>query len=429
MTRSAAWVRTSCMTVFLCSTTVPSTSAFGIQPPLVHPKQASRTRESFRTTTTTIATTTTELREHLPMDPWDVLDDVEPENVRQVNLSKHTDEDDSKQAPRIESQYQSASPPTSHFYPFASMMQGTASYIANHLGKTVVVHIPGELVKDTTKSDNLLQDIGLCWLLGMKIVLVVSGGGDECPLNGDTHCIRQLEEHVGFLRIELERKLNRCLRTHAGTSSDDNDHTKACEGNVVSGNNFAIAQRFEADRLDGLCNQVHANKIEQILQRSDVVLLSTVLLSASGDDWVHVEGPQLAAQVATALTASKLILMQTESTMLTHDNQYLQEVPLELARQIVSSNEDDTLSSELYRNLEWGCYAVASGVSRAHLVNPNDGALLEELFTSQNGLNTCVYHDDEQQLQQQQGIVNGMDDLPADLFETMLQKNSTFYFG
>lgn len=37
----------------------------------------------------------------------------------------------------IESQYPSITQ-TSSFYPFASMMQGTANYIANHLGKTMV---------------------------------------------------------------------------------------------------------------------------------------------------------------------------------------------------------------------------------------------------------------------------------------------------
>jgi hypothetical protein len=35
------------------------------------------------------------------------------------------------------------------------------------------------------------------------------------------------------------------------------------------------------------------------------------------------------------------------------------------------------------------------GVTRAHIVNPTDGALLEELFTSKNGANTCIFHDKE----------------------------------
>jgi hypothetical protein len=48
--------------------------------------------------------------------------------------------------------------------------------------------------------------------------------------------------------------------------------------------------------------------------------------------------------------------------------------------------------------LAWAVWALQqkNTVARAHIVNPSDGALLEELFTSsKNGLNTCVYHDDK----------------------------------
>ena len=71
----------------------------------------------------------------------------------------------------------------SSYYPFAAMMQGSAPYIADHAGKVVVFHIPGELLEDTKASDALLQDIALCWLLDMKIVIVAGcrlAATDEC---------------------------------------------------------------------------------------------------------------------------------------------------------------------------------------------------------------------------------------------------------
>jgi hypothetical protein len=50
---------------------------------------------------------------------------------------------------------------------------------------------------------------------------------------------------------------------------------------------------------------------------------------------------------------------------------------------------------ELLLRLGWASLALQEGVARAHIVNPTEGALLEELFTSKNGANTCLYHDEE----------------------------------
>ena len=78
-----------------------------------------------------------------------------------------------------------ALPGSSSYYPFAAMMQGSAPYIAAHANKIVVFHVPGELLEDKKASDALLQDIALCWLLDMKIVIVASGRlseTDECAL-------------------------------------------------------------------------------------------------------------------------------------------------------------------------------------------------------------------------------------------------------
>lgn len=57
----------------------------------------------------------------------------------------------------------------------------------------------------------------------------------------------------------------------------------------------------------------------------------------------------------------------------------------------------------------WASWALDHGVKRAHVVNPADGALLEELFTSKNGVNTCLYHDDEI-VEQEDEMVHELED-------------------
>lgn len=312
-------------------------------------------------------------------------------------------------------------------YPFAAMLQGSAPYIASHLGETAVFYIPGEwLHKPNKLFDSFLQDVALSRLMGMKIVLVA-----DCRIEADGSCstdyeyahechnslrattdadIRMIEEEAGFIRFEVERKLNRFLRQNFITGVGE-------EGNVLGGN-YYLARAFgmvngEDFQHTGFVQQVYADNIQKALNNNDVVLLTTVGSSSRGDS-VNVNGQHLAAAVAASLKAHKLIYMANQGSVLSQkgDRKFFQEIPLSFARELCEyhkvrvhktgfANFEHARKSlepravELLLNLGWASWAVDNGVTRAHVVNPKDGALLEELFTSKNGANTCLYHDDE----------------------------------
>jgi len=42
----------------------------------------------------------------------------------------------------------------------------------------------------------------------------------------------------------------------------------------------------------------------------------------------------------------------------------------------------------------WASRAIEHGVERANIINCEDGALLEELFTARQGYGTCISQDD-----------------------------------
>jgi acetylglutamate kinase len=350
-------------------------------------------------------------------------------------------------------------------YPFAAMMQGSGPYIANHAGKIAVFHLPGDIFESTTTTskhycDALLQDIALCWLLDMKIIIVVavqystvhtsssSSSSASSTTSNDaatatttattagtaasTHMLahechntlkvtsqstlRLVEEEAGFLRTELERKLNRCLRAHNGLG----DHNTNCpsEGNVVSGN-FYTAHRFGVVRgkeyeYTGYASETHTKNIRQVLDNNDIVLLSTIGLSAMGE-LVNVNGYHLAATVAASLQASKVIYIASQGSVLCSkkDRTPIQELPVSFAESITAYHQvtcsnmgfatfqnakeqlQDSSAVELLLHMAWSCWSVKNGTRRAHICNPSDGSVLEELFTAKNGANTCIYHDSE----------------------------------
>lgn len=315
-------------------------------------------------------------------------------------------------------------------YPVAAMMECSAPYIASHHGKVSVVHLPGDLL-DSPEINSILSDLALSWLLGIKLVIVVGCrfNVDNCDFDlmknahechnalriTDKSTLRQFQEEAGFIRTEVERKLNRFLRHHNGAQN---------EGNIVSGN-FYSAQRFgkvndEDFKYNGYTAEVHDRKIRQVINDNDIVLLTTVGTTPYGE-LVDVNGYHLAASVASSLGAHKLVYMANEGSFLQKkDGLPLQEVPLSFVNDLVDHNDvkifntgfasfenaRQNLSSsavELLLHLGWSAWALERGVTRAHVINPTDGAILEELFTSKNGLNTCIYHDDENERQRQNG--------------------------
>lgn len=218
--------------------------------------------------------------------------------------------------------------------PFVSMFRGSANYIANHRGTLAVYHIPGGLLDlpDPTVFRDLMNDIALTWLLGMKIVLVVGcrhqiekriPAQDRVRFFGipvtDEETLRVVKEEAGYVRFEVERQLARALRIQGGTSAGkQKDHV---DGNVVSGN-FYSAQPFGIlDGIDykftGFVRKVEVEKIKQLHTTRDICLLSTLGVSPSGEVF-NVNSEALAASVAGSLGASKVIYFTEQEMELRH---------------------------------------------------------------------------------------------------------------
>jgi hypothetical protein len=71
------------------------------------------------------------------------------------------------------------SPPPLGAHPLHLLMQGSAPFIAQNMGTTVVFHIPSDLIDNKNgkayTSKNMLSDVATAWMLGLKIVLVLGG--------------------------------------------------------------------------------------------------------------------------------------------------------------------------------------------------------------------------------------------------------------
>lgn len=302
--------------------------------------------------------------------------------------------------------------------PFVSMFRGSANYIANHRNTCAVYHIPGGLLDlpDPNVFRDLMNDVALTWLLGMKVTIVVGCRHqiekrvqDSNRHHGlrvtDEDTLRVVKEEAGYVRFEVERQLARSLRMQGGGHSATMTAQQGYyDGNVVSGN-FYSAQPFGIlDGVDykftGFVRRVEVEKIRQVHNSRDICLLTTLGVSPSGEVF-NVNSESLAATVAGAMEASKVVYF-TEKEMEMRHKQFgnkIQSFRLSDARNLLSyhdiaiqkrgfvevgANGHGELprdSVDLLNKIGWSIQAVVMGVKRAHIISPKHGALLQELYT------------------------------------------------
>lgn len=201
---------------------------------------------------------------------------------------------------------------------FSTIFRHSAPYIAMHRGSVMVIHLPSCTLSDNEAFEGVMDDIAILHLLGIKLVLVVGVRGrlDKRLLdagiapsysNGmritDQFALQLLKEESGKARFEIESALARGFRGMTDRSGID----------VVSGNFFYGAKplgvRGGVDfKLTGEVRRIEEENIRRRLDGNDVVLLTSVGCSTSGEVF-SVPSESLAAECAAKLKAAKLIFI------------------------------------------------------------------------------------------------------------------------
>ena len=547
------------------STMLNSASMSMVLPPIEANDTTTATTSSTSTTTTTTTAGTTSTSNVdtsnicgssiLAIDPADILISIEPSwnpTVDKVNGSNNSSASSISTSAVPNDQPPSPPPPPIpsqadllRRLPFVSMFRGSANYIANHRNTVAVYHIPGGLLcnQNHTSSSisetemifrDLMNDVALTWLLGIKIVIVVGcrhqieqrllekqkrlqemmrlqnnnnnnstfgsnssstttsidAAMTKLPNNHTAHdydvitsqhglrvtspeILRIVKEEAGYVRFEVERQLARSLRLQGGGTAtanaasaggsmngNNNGMTAAAsnsggfidnkgklppasmngmssnafaasstnsgansayfDGNVVSGN-FYSAQPFGIlDGVDyqytGFVRRVEVEKIRQLHASRDICLLTTLGVSPSGEVF-NVNSESLAAIVAGAMEASKVVYFTEQEVYLRHKvhGNKIQSLRLKdgfnllnyygiqmhskgfvtMSSGVEESERRKELSPaqmDMLLKIGWCTGAIGLGVKRAHIITPQHGALLQELYT-RDGSGTLISAD------------------------------------
>lgn len=288
---------------------------------------------------------------------------------------------------------------------YVDWFRNSSPYIHSHRGRTFVIYISGETINHSGFA-SLVHDIALLNSLGIKLVLVFGARPQieqqlaALQIESSFHkgwritqadALPGVEQAVGQARVNVEALLSMGLI---------NTPMSGAALRVVSGN-FVTARPYGVrDGVDfcftGCVRKVDTDAIQQQLNLNNIVLLSPIAYSPSGEAF-NCRAEDVATATAAALRANKLILMMPDSGVKNAEGQTLHQLNMLQADAIYQQQLNDELTQ---LHLKSAIDACKQGVRRAHLINHNtDGAILLELYT-RDGSGTMITTDTYEGLRQ-----------------------------
>jgi amino-acid N-acetyltransferase len=284
---------------------------------------------------------------------------------------------------------------TNELSAFVPTFRASAPYIHAFRGKTFVVAFGGEVVADPT-FPNFIADLNLLASLGIRLVLVHGSRPQVEKLLAQRGMDSRLHRGV---RITEEHQLGSVIgatararaRIEAALSRAPRTGSVAPMRNRVTGGNFIVAKPLGViDGVDmkysGEVRRIDADAITDCLHEGDIVLMSTLGYSPSGDTF-NLTVEEVATQTAIALRATKLIFLLDTPGVLDEAGEVISTL---YTREASAIAQRAPQASDVQLFLSAAVRACQRGVSRAHLIGRHiDGAILQELFT-RDGVGTMI---------------------------------------
>ncbi len=193
----------------------------------------------------------------------------------------------------------------------AEVLTAALPYIKKYSGKTVVIKYGGNAMINEDLKQQVMEDIALLWLIGVKVVLV-HGGGPEISqtmkkLGKEAVFVDGLrvtdKETVDIVQMVLAGKINKTL---VNLIQMKGGHAVGLSG--IDGGILEAKVKDERLGFVGEITKVRTQPITDLLEKNYIPVVSTVASDRMGNTY-NINGDTAAAYLAGALGAERLIMM------------------------------------------------------------------------------------------------------------------------
>jgi len=274
----------------------------------------------------------------------------------------------------------------------AEILTQALPYIKRYNNKIVVVKYGGNAMIDEGLKKQVMEDMVLLWLIGVKVVLV-HGGGPE--ISDIMKKLGKEPKFVDGLRVTDKETVDIVQMVLAGKVNKTLVNLIEAEGGCAMGISGMDGQLIRATMKDerlgyvGEIQSINIKPVTDLLEKGYIPVISTVGCDREGNTY-NINGDTAAAHIAGALNAERLIMMTDIAGILKDKDDpstIIPELTVSEARQL---REEGVISGGMIPKVECCVEAINEGVKNVVIMDGRvPHSILMELLTDE-GAGTMV---------------------------------------
>ena len=274
----------------------------------------------------------------------------------------------------------------------AEVLTAALPYIKKYNGKTIVVKYGGNAMVNEQLKQQVMEDIVLLWLIGVKVVLI-HGGGPE--INETTEKLGKKavfvdglrvtdKETVDIVQMVLAGKVNKTL---VNLLQSKGGHAVGVSG--IDGGILEATAKNEILGYVGKITKVRTQPITDLLEKNYIPVISTVASDRQGNVY-NINGDTAAAYIAGALGAERLIMMTDIAGILKDKDDPTTLIPQITVSEAKKLYDDGVISGGMIPKVDCCIEALDHGVNNVIIMDGRiPHSILMELLTDE-GAGTMV---------------------------------------
>jgi len=266
----------------------------------------------------------------------------------------------------------------------AEVLTQALPYIQKYTGKIVVIKYGGNAMINEQLKQQVMEDIVLLWLIGVKVVLV-HGGGPEI-----SDMMKQLGKEAVFvdgLRVTDKQTVDIVQMVLAGKINKTLVNLLETKGGRAMGISGMDGRLIEATMKDerlgyvGTVTNINIQPVTDLLEKGYIPVISTLGCDTEGNTY-NINGDTAAAYVAGALGAERLIMLTDIAGILKDKDDTSTLIPSLTITEAAKLRKEGIISGGMIPKVDCCVEAIHKGVKKVIIMDGRvPHSILMELLT------------------------------------------------
>ncbi len=268
----------------------------------------------------------------------------------------------------------------------AEVLTQALPYIKRYTGKVIVIKYGGNAMTNEQLKQQVMEDVALLWLIGVKVVLI-HGGGPEISSLMDR--LGKKPEFVNGLRVTDEETMDIVQMVLAGKVNKTLVNLLEMKGGKAVGLSGMDGRLIEARQKDkrlgyvGEITKIHIQPVRDLLNNGYIPVISTVGCDREGHAY-NINGDTAAAHIAGALEAERMILMTDIAGILMNRDDPVTLLPEVTLAQAEELRKQGVISGGMIPKVDCCVTAIQKGVKNVVIMDGRvPHSILMELLTDE----------------------------------------------